>query len=81
MVKMEHMLEKMLGLIGASNAKEDNWTLVRNEYQKPIAPLLDAKTGAELIVHLIRKSPCVRDVTMTIMHSCAAQCKTHLIRL
>ncbi len=35
-------------------------------------PLLDAKTIAGLFVHVIRKSPCVRGATVTIMHSCAA---------
>ncbi len=49
--------------------------------KKPTAPLLGAKTAAELFVHVIRKSPCVRGVSATIMHSCAARRKTHLNRL
>ncbi len=40
--------------------------------KKPTAPLLDAKTIAGLFVHVIRKSPCVRGVSATIMHSCVA---------
>ncbi len=44
----------------------------------PTAPLLDAKTSAGLIVHVIRKPPCVRGATMIIMYWWAAWCNTHL---
>ncbi len=44
-------------------------------------PLLDAKTSAGLFIHVIRELPCVRGVTMIIMHLNVAQQKIQLIRL
>ncbi len=49
--------------------------------ENPTAPFLDAETIAGLFVHVIRKSTCVRGVTVIIMHSYTAQLKTHLNRL
>ncbi len=66
---------------GAQDENNDDWTLVKSEYQKPTGSLLDAKTVAGLFVHVIKKSPCVRGASATIMHSCVARHKTHLERL
>ncbi len=74
-------MEKKPGFTGAWDENDDDWALVKSEYQKTTAPILDAKTTADHFVHEIRKSPCVRGVSVTIMHSCAARCKTHLNRL
>ncbi len=81
MVKIKHTLEKILG------SREHGMKTMMTEHlskvstKKPTAPLLGAKTAAELFVHVIRNSPCVRGVSATIMHSCAVQRKTHLNRL
>ncbi len=70
---MEQLLEKRLGFTGKRDEKHDNnWMPVRNEYQKPTKPLLDAKIGPGLLAHVKRKSPCVRGDAMTIIHLCAA---------
>ncbi len=81
MVKMEHALEKRPGFTGAWDENNDDWELIKSKYQKTTVPPLDAKTIARLFVHVIRKSPCVRGVTVTIIDSCAPQCKNHLNRL
>ncbi len=71
MLKVEHTLEKRLGFTAAWDENDNNWALVKSKYQKNTAPL-DAQTIAGIFVHLIRKLPCVKGVTVTIMHSCAA---------
>ncbi len=72
MVKLEHTQEKRPGFTGAWDENNDDWALIKSEYKKNTAPLLDAETAAGLFVHVKRKSPCVRGVTATIVHSCAA---------
>ncbi len=81
MVKMEHTVEKRPGFTGAWDKNNDDWALVKSKYQKTTVPLLDAKIAAGLYVHVMRKSPSVRGVTATIIHSCATQHKNHLNRL
>ncbi len=49
------MTAKVLGLLPGMSTK------------KQTAPLLDAETSAELTVPVIRKSPCVKLVTISIL--------------
>ncbi len=58
---------------------KNDWEPVRNEYQKTHFTTPGRQNQcARLFVHVIRKSPFVRGVTMTIMHLCVERQKIHL---
>ncbi len=57
-----------IGETGAWDENNGDWELVKSKYQKNTLPLLDSKIITGLFVHVIRKSPCVREVTVTIIH-------------
>ncbi len=67
-VKMEHTLENRPDFIGTWDEKDKDWAIVKDEYQKLTIQLLDAKSDTRLIVHAIRKPPCVRGSTMIIIY-------------